>query len=149
MYTRMPVVRSKLFLSAHVLSVSLLIWWLTICLLFACRAGKHNVYGAWRTSDDGFSWKPRLEENVLECLGPENCPGLNCETDWDACITDDSMSCHDWWPLLDAAEQTKVKDLYGFCIGDALVFLQSVKSEELRRGQRALCDPARELTAST
>eukprot|EP01043_Picozoa_sp_COSAG02_P050105 COSAG02_NODE_5108_length_4621_cov_2.302300_2_plen_314_part_00 len=48
---------------------------------------------------------------MLECLGPENCPGLNCETDWDACITDDSMSCHDWWPLLDAAEQTKVKDL--------------------------------------
>lgn len=43
------------------------------------------MYGAWLEKDK-LVWKPRLEENVLECLGPENCPGLNCEADWDVCI---------------------------------------------------------------
>jgi hypothetical protein len=43
------------------------------------------VYGAWLEADK-LVWKPRLEENVLECLGPENCPGLNCEANWDDCI---------------------------------------------------------------
>lgn len=37
-----------------------------------------------------FTWKPPLEQNVLECLGPENCGGLGCEEDWDMCYLNDT-----------------------------------------------------------
>ena len=56
------------------------------------------MYGAWRMRPEdykaedgvikGTMWKPPLEQSVLECLGPENCGGLNCEEDWEKCYTD-------------------------------------------------------------
>ena len=62
-------------------------------------------------------WKPPLEENVLECLGPENCPGLTCETTWDDCLPeckgkDCKNGCQKWWPKLDPKKKEEVRQ---FC----------------------------------
>jgi hypothetical protein len=56
-------------------------------------------------------WKPPLEQNTLECLGPENCGGLNCEKNWTKCYTDKDKGCHKWWPDLDKNEKDQVEAL--------------------------------------
>lgn len=71
------------------------------------------MYGAWLRSDnvkDG--WKPRLEEDVLECLGPENCAGLHCpprigdgKYDWNSCNPDVVKKC-----VEDANQKKKAAD---------------------------------------
>ena len=80
--------------------------------VLACWAGI-GVYGAWRMDPEQhkFTWKPPLEENVLECLGPENCGGLNCEKDWDKCYLNEKKGCYKWWPDLTDDEKQQVKAL--------------------------------------
>ena len=76
-------------------------------------------YGAWLKREDvKDAWKPQLKEDVLECLGPENCAGLDCEIEkdsgtrpskweeWSKCAEKQLDSderptgCYKWYPKL-------------------------------------------------